>query len=297
MKGLGKGLGALIPNKPAEAAASRSSSAPASIAAEQQIDPKDQVHQVSLDLILPNPHQPRKHFDHHALEELTSSIKEHGVLQPLVVMPADAQGKHVLIAGERRLRASKLAGLKKVPAIVREASEHDKMALAIVENVQRADLNPLEEAQAYQRLMSEFNLTQEEVSKRLGKSRSTVANILRLLDLPADIQTAVSEGKLSLGHAKVLASLDSSEEQKKYAQEALSNKLSVRDLEQATRAVRKHQRTNSGMSFDPVREAQEEMLRERLGTKVQIKKTGEKGQITIHFYSREELQRLLNELT
>jgi ParB family transcriptional regulator, chromosome partitioning protein len=293
-KGLGKGLGSLIPNT--KVPAPKSSSAPVVQAAPVEVDEKNRVLQVTLDKVQPNPDQPRKHFDHQALEELTNSIKEHGILQPLIVMPSTPNGKHVLIAGERRLRASELAGLKKVPVIVREVDEHQRMALAIVENVQRHDLNPIEEAIAYQRLMDDFNITQDEVSKKMGKSRSSIANTLRLLVLPEAVQTIVAEGKMSMGHAKVLAGLDSTEEQAKYAKEVLDNKMTVRQLEDATRTSRKISKP-SNKSFDPVREAQEEMMRERLGTKVAIKKSGEKGQIQIHFYSMEELQRLLNELS
>jgi len=296
-KGLGKGLGALIPQASKQGAEEQETK-PVKSEVVPIIQSENQgVLEIALDMVLPNPDQPRKHFDHQALEELTNSIKEHGILQPLVVMPAGKDGKHILIAGERRLRASELAGLKTVPVIVRKVDEHERMALAIVENVQRHDLNPVEEAMAYQRLMDEFNITQDEVAKRVGKSRSSIANALRILVLPQEVQKAVKEGKISMGHAKVLASLDSASEQADYAKQVLENKLTVRDLEQATKVSRKASRPSTSGRFDPVREAQEEMLRERLGTKVVIKKTGEKGQIQINFYSLEELQRLLNELT
>lgn len=289
-KGLGKGLGALIPSsKPSVKQEAPSSVAPA-------MEKSGQM-EVALEKIIPNPDQPRKHFDHLALEELTNSIKEHGVLQPLVVTPADSLGKYMLIAGERRLRASELAGLKKVPVIIREADEHDRLALAIVENVQRADLNPIEEAESYQRLMDEFNITQDEVAKQVGKSRSGIANTIRLLELPAEVQKAVADGKIKVGHAKILAGLETVAEQEAYAEQILNKNLSVRQLEEETKSAKKKRQPSRGQSFDPVREAQEEMLRERLGTKVSIKKSGEKGQIQIQFYSMEELQRLLNELT
>ena len=290
-KGLGKGLGSLIPSSPPPAR-TKVKAAPAK---EVISDKKGGVLEVALEKLLPNPDQPRKHFDHQELEDLTNSIREHGILQPLIVMPVDASGKYILIAGERRLRASELAGLKKVPVIVRDVKDHERMALSIVENVQRSDLNPVEEAHAYQRLMDEFNITQQEVSKRIGKSRSSIANTLRILELPDEVQKAVADAKISLGHAKILASLKSTEEQKNYAMQIIDNRLSVRALEQVTKKSRKFAKPK-GKSFDPVREAQEEMLRERLGTKVIIKKSGEKGQIQIHFYSMEELQRLLNDL-
>ncbi len=296
-KGLGKGLGALIPQASKQGAEEQEAKPVTPQVLPVAQSENQGVLEVALSNVLPNPDQPRKHFDHQALEDLTNSIKQHGILQPLVVMPISAGGKYVLIAGERRLRASELAGLKTVPVIVRKVDEHERMALAIVENVQRHDLNPVEEAMAYQRLMDEFNITQDEVAKRVGKSRSSIANALRILVLPDEVQKAVAEGKISMGHAKVLASLDSASEQAVYAKQVLENKLTVRDLEQATKVSRKASRPSNGGRFDPVREAQEEMLRERLGTKVSIKKSGEKGQIQINFYSIEELQRLLNELT
>lgn len=252
--------------------------------------------QLTLDKIVADPNQPRKHFDHHNLEELMASIKEHGILQPLVVTPADKDGKHILIAGERRLRASTMLGLKKVPALVRDVKEQERLALSIVENVQRADLNPIEEAMAYQRLMHEFNLTQDEVSKQVGKSRPGVANTLRLLELPVEVQQAVAEGKITAGHAKILASLERPSEQTAYLERILKHQLTVRELEEQTKTARRVHKPAT-QKFDPIREAQEELLRERLGTKTMIKKSGDRGQIIIHFYSPEELKRLLNELT
>ncbi len=300
--GLGKGLGALIPRKPAvepqksSETPSASAPAPAPAPAAVAVHP-DAVRELTLDQIVADPKQPRKHFDHHSLEELTASIKEHGILQPLVVTPANAEGKHTLIAGERRFRASTMLGLKAVPVIVRDVKEQQRLELSIVENVQRADLNPIEEALAYQRLMNEFNLTQEEVGKRVGKSRPGVANTLRLLELPDEVQSAVAEGKISAGHAKILASLERPSEQQAYLDRILKHNLTVRELEEQTKTVRRAGKTASPERFDPIRQAQEELLRERLGTKTIIKKSGDKGQIIIHFYSAEELKRLLNELT
>lgn len=315
--GLGRGLKALIPAQSRKGAQTTpapevvSSTAPASPTVSQPsvsaaapvmpapvatIPAGDAVLQLSLDKITADPNQPRKHFDHHHLEELMASIKEHGILQPLVVTPAGADGKHTLIAGERRLRASIMLGLKKVPVLVRDVKEQERLALSIVENVQRADLNPIEEALAYQRLMHEFNLTQDDVAKQVSKSRPAVANALRLLELPVEVQQAVAEGKISSGHAKILASLDRPSEQKAYLERILKHQLTVRELEEQTKTVRKAHKPKSA-TFDPIREAQEELLRERLGTKTLIKKAGDKGQIIIHFYSTEELKRLLNELT
>lgn len=308
--GLGRGLSALIPAgsrkgaKPAvEPSAPVASTMPASapsvapaVVSPAPVANGEAVLQLALTSIVADPNQPRKHFDHHHLEELMASIKEHGILQPLVVTPADKDGKHILIAGERRLRASTMLGLKKVPALVRDVKEQERLALSIVENVQRADLNPIEEAAAYQRLMNEFNLTQDDVAKQVGKSRPAVANSLRLLDLPSEVQQAVAEGKISSGHAKILASLERPSDQKAYLDRILKHQLTVRELEEQTKTVRRvHKPTTQ--KFDPIREAQEELLRERLGTKTMIKKSGDRGQIIIHFYSAEELKRLLNELT
>lgn len=226
-----------------------------------------------------------------------SSIKEHGILQPLVVSPAGKDGKHMIIAGERRFRASQMLGLKEVPVIVREVKDQQRLELAIVENIQRADLNPIEEALAYQRLMNEFNLTQEDVGKRVGKSRPGVANTLRLLELPQEVQQAVADGKISAGHAKILAGLERPSEQQAYLQRILKHNLTVRELEEQTKTVRRVTKPKASQKFDPIQQAQEDLLRERLGTKTSIKKSGDKGQIIIHFYSREELQRLLQELT
>ncbi|MBI4122271.1 MAG: ParB/RepB/Spo0J family partition protein [Parcubacteria group bacterium] len=304
--GLGRGLGALIPRRPAGAtqpAASTPGSAvaptPVARASVTLGEPTSNgvLRELPLDRITADPNQPRKHFDHHSLEELSASIKEHGILQPLVVTPPDASGQHTLIAGERRLRAATLIGLKTVPVIVRDVKEQGRLELSIIENVQRADLNPIEEAAAYQRLMDEFNLTQEDVGKRVGKSRPGVANSLRLLELPADVQQAVAEGKISSGHAKILASLDRPGEQESYLDRILKHNLTVRELEEQTKTVRRASKRAAPQRFDPVREAQEELLRERFGTKTIIKKSGGKGQILIHFYSEEELKRLLNELT
>jgi len=288
-KGLGRGLGALIP---------QASSNPAVRKENKQVVESDHsgVLEIPVDKVTPNPNQPRQHFDRQELEDLTSSIKQHGILVPLIVTPKDSGGKHRLIAGERRLRAAKMLSLKKVPVIIRDVAEQEELELSVIENIQRSDLNPIEEALAYQRLASEFNLTQEVVAKRIGKSRSAITNALRLLELDPEVQKAVGEGKISVGHAKILAGLKTEKEQQAYLEKILHHKLTVKDLDQATKKSRR-QNKPKGKAFDPVREAQEEMLRERLGTKAIIKKSGEKGQIIIHFYSLEELQRLLNELT
>ena len=199
--GLGRGLGSLIPKKEniAKIVTPRilSDFSPSSVKADGE-----RIFSINIEKISPNPHQPRKDFAHADLEDLVSSIKEHGIIQPLIVTD-NGDGNYELVAGERRLRSAKIAGLKKVPAIVRAAKENEKLELALIENIQRQNLNPLEESEAYAKLMDDFGMTQEEIGKKVGKSRSAVANTLRLLDLPDKIKEALRGGKLTAGHARV----------------------------------------------------------------------------------------------
>ncbi|MFA6428244.1 MAG: ParB/RepB/Spo0J family partition protein [Candidatus Buchananbacteria bacterium] len=281
--GLGKGLGSLIPgqyNKTENYT-------------EPIILPGEKVQLVAVEKIKPNPHQPRKDFAAIELASLTESIKEHGILQPLIVSPA-AEGDYQLIAGERRLRAAKLAGLKTVPVIARQFKEQQKLELALIENLQRQDLNILEEADAYQKLIEQFNLSHEEVAKKVGKSRPVVSNALRLLKLPAKIKQDILSGKVLATHARIMAGL-AGEELEKFYQQVVSQKLTVAQAEQAVKqvAVKKHFRS---LAIDPELLANQEALRQALGTKVEIKKKGGTGQIILQFYSEEEYQKLLNEL-
>ncbi len=291
--GLGRGLGSLI-----QASQKVVSSVPASAVSGtesfsvQDFGSQDRILQVSPDRIRANEGNPRQTFDHAPMEELVASIKKHGILQPLIATK-DGTGYH-LVAGERRLRAAKIAGLKTVPLIVREASELERLELALIENIQRQDLNPIEEAHAYRKLMDEFGLTQEEVGIRLGKSRPTVANMLRLLDLPDEMQKALADGRISVGHAKVLLSCPNSGVQQQYFKKILNEKLSVQALSQDIQkvAVQRHWRRVT----DPNLEAQKTALRQALGTKVDIKKKGESGSIVIEFFSEEEYRSLLERL-
>lgn len=280
---LGRGLNSLIPSRTG-AAATRP------FAAVQG----EQILEIEVGRIQPNPHQPRQHFDREALEELVSSIRVHGIIQPLVVL--EARGEYQLIAGERRLRAARLLGLKKVPVIIRTVTNQQKLELAIVENVQRQNLNPMEKAHAYQQLIDEFNLTQEEVARKVSQSRSAVTNILRLLQLPQEMQEAISEGKITEGHAKVLLSVSSAEERERIFKEILKGNLSVRVTEsQANKVnVKKHQRL---LRKDANLREKEEQLQEALGTKVEIKKNGQQGAILVHFYSPEELLEIIRKIT
>lgn len=283
-RSLGRGLGSLIPPKSVSSSVTQEA---------DSIDSGERILEVSVDQIKTNPHQPRQQFDRESLEGLINSIKVHGIVQPLVVVKI--QGGHELIAGERRLRAAKMLGLKRVPVVVRTASEQEKLELALVENVQRQDLNPIEKASGYQLLVDEFNLTQEEVGNKVGQSRAAVANTLRLLSLPATIQNAISEGELTEGHAKVLLSVSSDRDREKLFKEILNTKLSVRATEGKVKksTVRKHTRRTSK---DPNLLEKEEQLQATLGTRVEIVKKGNSGHVMIHFYSGEELQEIINKI-
>lgn len=287
---LGKGLDSLISGKP-RSFLRRETTLPSS---GQANNSKDQVWQIPISEISPNPDQPRKHFSHSDLEDLILSIKKHGVLQPITVTEKE-DGGYELIAGERRLRASQMAGLVNVPAIVRIASKRQRLEWALIENIQRQDLNAIEEAFAYARLIEEFNLTQEQVSEQVGKSRSTIANMLRLLTLPEVIQKSLIDGVLSVGKAKVLLSLADTKEQMDMFKSMVGEKMSVRDLEK--KVAEKPASRKGSVRRDPNVMAQEKLMEERLGTKVYITQKGEQGRIIIEYYSNEELKRLINELT
>lgn len=253
---------------------------------------KGTVLQVDVNLIKPNPHQPRRGVSQEGLAELAQSIKEKGIIQPLLVSEVD--DTYQLISGERRWRAAIMAGLGQVPVIVRQADGLDQLELALVENLQREDLNPIEEAYAYQRLISEFGHTQEELAKRLGKDRSTLANRLRLLKLPESIQQDLAQGQITEGHARALLSLDGTEFLNSLREEIISQGLSVREAEKRARQLtrpkrpkRKRDELDGHLTFI------EEELRRCLGTKVRISWHGKKGKIEIEYYSQEELDRII----
>lgn len=284
---LGKGLNSLIPQqKSRKTIRKQTTAAKAS---------SDTIWHIPLTDIVPNEEQPRKHFAHQELEDLVASIKEHGILQPITVTEK-VDGGYELIAGERRFRSAEIAGLATVPAIVRKASQQEKLELALIENIQRQDLNPIEEGFAYQRLMDEFGLTQEEVAKKVGKGRSTIANMVRLLDLPDDMQKAMVDGKLTAGKARALLSLKSEQDQRTMYAQMMGEKATVRDVERAVAGKGQASRKGS-IRRDPNISAQEELLEERLGTKVHITKRGERGTIVIEYYSIEEFKRLMQDLT
>ena len=275
-------------------------SAPVSITAEAPPTPEDpgeRVIRVPLDRIRPSPFQPRKEFAPEALQELTDSIRAQGIIQPLLVRHRNDH--YELIAGERRWRASQLVGLKDVPVIVREADDTTVLELALIENLQRENLNPMEEAQGYAELIQRFQFRQEDVAGKVGKSRAWVANALRLLKLPADIQMYVRDGRLSVGHAKAVLSLDDAVEQLLAAERILKQGLSVRATEDFVAQLQQHRQTPSGngkkaaISIDAHVQDLENKLRERFGTKVQLRYKAGKGKVEIQFFSDDELERVL----
>lgn len=246
--------------------------------------------------VVPNPHQPRLRFDETRLRELSDSIREHGVLQPIVVSPL-SDGRFELIAGERRLQASKLAGLDDIPAIVRNADERQKLELAIIENVQRHDLDPVEEARAYARLADEFGLTQEDIARRMGKSRSVVANLLRFLSLPVEMKRALSDGRISEGHAKVLLSVANPEMRLALFERIVRNGMTVREAETKARETSPRQHVRRSASVSPELLEKAERVSTALGTKVAVKPSGSGGRIVVEYYSDEELEQIVSKMT
>jgi ParB family chromosome partitioning protein len=280
-RALGRGLDALIPG------AGR-----ATTTSEPILGSASNNTVVAIDQIRPNPRQPRVEFDEAALAELVASIRIQGVIQPLLVRHLP-EGDYELIAGERRLRAAKRAGLTHVPVFSREISDVESLEIALVENIQRDDLSPLEEAAAFHRLIDEFGHTQEEVAERVGKSRPAVANALRLLRLPESIKQDLSRGRLTAGHARVLLSIDDADAQLRASKQIQARRMSVRDAEQLA-AIRKG--AASPVARDPHRGAVERELSTTLGTRVRITLKGRGGRIEIEFYSQEELQGLVERL-
>ena len=287
-KGLGKGLGSLL----GDVADINKIKEVAPITEEDQKTEQT----VKLRLVEPNRDQPRKDFDEEALKELAESIKVHGIIQPLIVTK---RGEHYqIIAGERRWRAAKLAGLKEVPVIVKDYTEEEIAEISLIENIQRKDLNPIEEALAYQRLINEFNLTQEALSERISKNRTVITNAMRLLKLPEDVQEMLIRGTLSTGHAKVLLGIGDAEKQSEVAKQIIEQNLSVRETEKIVHALEnpkpakdvKKTALKNQLAYETV----ENTLKEKLGTKVSINRRSENsGKIEIDYYSLEDIERIL----
>lgn len=278
--GLGRGLDALIP----------SSKPSPSQDAQKNIE-------VSIEKILPNPHQPRTIMAEDDLKDLADSIREHGIIQPLLVIPENEEGKFILIAGERRLRAAKLAGLTQVPVVIRSVTDQEHLELALIENLQRENLSPLETAEAYQELLDIFNLSHEEIAKRVGKSRVAITNTLRLLKLPETIKNALAGNLISEGHARALLSLNSMQAQIAVLEIIIKNDYSVRQTEEIVKkylgdAKPKYVRKEK----QPEIKAIEEKIQDHLGMRVNVDHRGNKGKVVIHYYSNEELNSLIDRL-
>jgi ParB family transcriptional regulator, chromosome partitioning protein len=272
-KGLGKGLNVFFPD--------------------EQKTSEQEVKKIAINKLVANPYQPRKVFDEDALIELKESIKEHGVLQPIIVRVKGK--KYEIVAGERRFRASQLAGLTEIPAIVKDMSEQQMMELAILENLQREDLTPIEEAEAYEQLIKSLNFTQDELAKRLGKSRPHIANHIRLLQLPEEVRTYVNNGQLSMGHGRTLLGLKNKRQIQEVAQKVIAQSLNVRQLEALVQQTNNTvSRETKEMKKDVFVAETESHLRDYFGTNVQIKKTKDKGKIEIEFYSADDLERILD---
>ena len=287
-KGLGRGIGNLIPEETKDEKDVVVKEVVKEVVVKEPAEVKVRISQVE-----PNKEQPRKYFDEDALIELSESIKQYGVLQPLLVQKKD--NYYEIIAGERRWRAAKLAGVKEVPVVIKDYSDQEVMEIALIENIQREDLNPIEEAQAYQRLIKDYRLKQDEVAEKVSKSRAAITNSLRLLKLDKRVQEMVMEGKLSNGHARTIISIEDGDKQYAIAQKIFDEKLSVREVEKLMREQdKKGKKPKELPENDFVYRDLEEKLSKSLGTQVTIKnKSNNKGKIEIQYYSQSELERIL----
>lgn len=287
-KGLGKGLDAMIPDKVNKSPSTK----------EITVTPtEDQAVMVPINKVEPNKEQPRKHFNEDALLELSESIKQMGIIQPIVVQ--DRESFYEIIAGERRWRAAKQAGLKKIPVIIKNYSEQEIVEISLIENIQREDLNPIEEAFAYKRLLEEFNLKQDEVAERVSKSRTAVTNSIRLLKLDDRVQQMVIDDLIQTGHARALLGIEDKEKQYSMAQKVFDEKLSVRETEKLVKKAQKEkeevQKTKMDQQLEIIYQDLEEKMKQILGTKVSINAKDEnKGKIEIEYYNKEDLDRLIN---
>lgn len=292
-RGLGKGLDALIP----ESLGSVSSKKAEPKTRQEKTEKLEGETIVNITKVEPNREQPRKNFDEDALEELAESIKQFGLLQPILVQ--DRKSYYEIIAGERRWRAAKKAGLKEVPVIIKNLTDQEIVEISLIENIQREDLNPIEEAQAYKRLLTEFHLKQDEVAERVSKSRAAVTNSIRLLKLNEDVQRMVVDEMISTGHARALLAVENPEEQYNLAQRIFDEKLSVRDVEKLVKNLHKpaKPKKTDDKTMQVIYQDIEEKLKQKLGRKVTVTSRGEgSGKIEIEFYNHEDLDRLLDVL-
>jgi ParB family chromosome partitioning protein len=276
-RALGKGISALIP--------------------ERELEPQERITTVKLTQIKPNPLQPREDFDHQSLEELTQSIKEKGVIQPVLVRRRG--DGYELIAGERRFRAANLLNLKEIPVIIKDVDDRDSLEISLIENIQRQDLNAIEEARAYQYLIDKFQVTQERIGEVLGKSRVAITNTLRLLHLPQEIQEEIRRGRISFAHGRALLEIEDPNQQRKLAQEVISKGFSVRELENIIKTHRPRgakRGARGALPREPFVAVLEEELQHVLATKVRISKRKKRGTIVIEFYSQEDLERIVNKI-
>lgn len=312
-KRLGRGIGSLLgaasmPEMSTENEYLTSHQVTAGAAPAVEVPAENRIWNISVDKLVPGTFQPRRHFNKESIEELALSIKENGIIQPITARKR-ASGGYEIIAGERRWRAAQAAGLHEVPVILKNITDTEALQLAIIENVQREDLDPIEEAEAYQRLMQEFSFSQQQISEKVGKERSTVANALRLIALPHEIKDMVSKKILSVGHAKVLMGLAQKSEQIKMAKNSIEKQMSVRTLESLIKSFNSNQKPAATMTTGPnaadplkvdlsQRLANElsEQLQKTLGTKVQINYKAGKGDLTIHFYSDEQLNNIYEKI-
>lgn len=269
-KALGKGLDALIPGR------------------------QETLLEIEIERIIPGKHQPRTDFDENSLKELARSIKQRGIIQPIVVSRV-GDGTFRIIAGERRWRAARIAGVGKIPAIVKDVSSAEEIEIALIENIQREDLDPVETAQAFETLLKEFNITQEELSKRVGKDRATIANYLRILKLPEDIKKYLKNGTLTMGHAKAILSVDDPEKQGEIAQQVIKKSLSVRQTEELVRKLNKFQAKGAKEEIPEIKELEQRLISE-LGAKVKIYHRGKKGRLEIFYNSLDELDGILQRI-
>lgn len=275
---LGKGLSALIPNE-----------------SYNNNDNKKSTLSISINKIKSDKNQPRKSFDAEKIAELTESIKTHGVIQPLILRKVD-EDQYIIVAGERRWRAAKIAGLKELPAIIMDLSENEVLEISLIENIQRQDLNPIEEALAYKKLINDFNMTHEELSKRIGKSRTTITNTMRLINLDDNVQQYIIEGVISEGHGRALLGVKDSKMQCELAEQVIDEKLSVRELEKLIKKMvePKAEKDYNKQELNPYYKEIKNQLQDYFGTKVNISNKNNKGKIEIEYYSEDDLQRILD---